>query len=114
MKKFLGIMILSMLFMGSVYADEKFKGFLKCDKMFTIYIDETNKFAEIGEKKFELYSTKTQFEIIRQDKLLGTEEVIFINRLIGYISYMKQKKNSDNTVDISTKDSFCEKIDKKF
>ena len=114
MKKLLGIVVLGLLLCTNVSSDEKFKGFLKCDKMFIVYIDEENKFAEIDGKKYKLYSTSTQFEILREDKLLKTKEALFINRLIGLASYDKYQLQFDNSWIVTPKNGYCKKIDRKF
>ncbi len=113
MKK-LWIIILSLLWCVPVSGYDKFVGYLKCDNLFLIYIDEIKKTAKIRHKQYDVWSSERQFEISSKNKNLKTKEIILINRFNGWVIYSEQTKEADGSTTHRDKSSYCKKTEKKF
>ena len=114
MKKLLGIMVLGLLWCNVGLANDKFVGYLKCDNLFLIYIDEIKKTAKIRHKQYDVWSSDRQFEISSKNKNLKIQEVILINRFNGWTIYSEQTKEANGSITHRDKSSYCKKTEQKF
>jgi len=114
MQKVILIIVFGLLWCNISLANDKFVGYLKCDKLFIIYIDEINKTAKIGSKEYEVWVDENGFDIYSKDKNSKVQEVILINRFNGWVIYSEQTKEADGSTTHRDKSSYCKKTEKKF
>jgi len=89
MKRFLMILVISLLFSGNVHSDEKFQGAFICTRAdadivrYPIIIDEVNNSAKWGFFDASLKVSFDKFVLAKHDKDLNLIETFTIGRFNG-------------------------------